>query len=343
VVRTADGGRNWTVVLDYPVDAVDFHDAQQAWAVTEKSGFQTSSGWQATVKRTSDGGATWTTIGTAEGGGQVSAVQFVDAAHGWIFATPSAGGAGYSQDTSLLRTTDGGRSWSRVVDVGHSYPNAAATIPASCTGGGSVNSPVFADAMNGWLGAFCDHVFFYATHDGGMSWAPQALPAFPGPSWGGGGAFPISYLTSSMHFTSAQSGRFLLSRGQTTGANALQEQALYTTGDSGATWQATRMPAAAVELSFTDASHAWMIGAGDGGNIEAVSLYASVDGARTWRRLLGPTTTDPASPLEFLKGAEMDFVDPATGFILSPFTAPPMMYRTDDAGRSWAAVPMQLP
>jgi photosystem II stability/assembly factor-like uncharacterized protein len=79
-------------------------------------------GWAVTAGRllvTADGGSTWREV-TPPGGfvnadaGRLLGVDFVDAAHGWMAineAFTSGGDASYGR-VDILRTTDGGRTWS---------------------------------------------------------------------------------------------------------------------------------------------------------------------------------------------------------------------------------------
>lgn len=117
VLHTADGGKTWTTLARI--------DAESASAVpTPAAGttaidrvsvaFPSSEvGWIASnsglVRRSADGGKTWTTAFDAKE--RVEQIQFVDPTHGWILGT-----------TSVWRTADGGGTWQRVAIAGANWP-----------------------------------------------------------------------------------------------------------------------------------------------------------------------------------------------------------------------------
>jgi photosystem II stability/assembly factor-like uncharacterized protein len=180
---TADGGTTWTPVptkafAHKPVatigeDELDllqdlfFLDETRGWSAGSRE-LADGSG-RPVVYRTEDGGATW-----KEGkvDGKVPAVDlrrvfFVDAQNGWIV------GGDTDDDLEsglLLRTTDGGATWTQVpVDTKQTLTDV-----------------FFVDAQRGWLvGATEDDASggagpsqILATDDGGATWRPQAkVPA----------------------------------------------------------------------------------------------------------------------------------------------------------------------
>lgn len=95
-------------------------------------------------------------------GFQPVSVTFVSASEGWLL-----GSVPCSPDlcASVLRTTDGGRTW-------QSIPAPATTVVPAAAGPKGVSGIRFADALDGW--AYGPEV--WATHDGGATWHEQALP-----------------------------------------------------------------------------------------------------------------------------------------------------------------------
>src|SRR2546428_764124 len=188
LVRTTDAGAHWNAIalpsnLNSPnLAAVDFHDGDHAWVAVVLGAESTASREAAVVVSTRDAGAHWSVTSRFEVDGMATHIQFIHTTHGWVLAGPSAGGAIGAQDTTLYRTVDAGQHW-QVSKPSSEVRGSAAIVgrlPEACPMGGPVGPPTFTDGSTGWLGAFCDHPFFYVTHDGGISWAAQNLPGFPG-------------------------------------------------------------------------------------------------------------------------------------------------------------------
>lgn len=147
ILATSDGGRTWAAQYTGPgkLGQVDFTDATHGWAVGTNA-----------LLRTTDGGRTWTQLGQPACTAPVESVHFVTHDLGYAIAggaqvwmtggVPAAVGGG-----ELLRTTDGGATWSRVGGA----PAQAQTV-------------CFSDAAAGFLGTPGK---VWHTSDGGKTWA----------------------------------------------------------------------------------------------------------------------------------------------------------------------------
>ena len=148
LLATTDGGATWSAssLGDAP-DIVDVacSDPEHVWVDTQTWNAATSR-WEAAVRRSDDGGASWQTCDVS-GYGRVGKLDFVDATHGWMIT-----------DDSLLATTDGGASWGVGLNVG------------------GLTALDFADSQNGWAGGGS---LIARTTNGGVSW-DQNLPRIDG-------------------------------------------------------------------------------------------------------------------------------------------------------------------
>jgi photosystem II stability/assembly factor-like uncharacterized protein len=161
-MATSDGGASWTrqYAGAAALNQVDFIDGQHGWAAGGGS-----------LLRTTDGGASW--IALAEPcQGELSSVHFVSPALGYAVAAPATAANGtlppaasYTQAVggSLLRTTNGGGTWSPVT-------SAPANPQSAC----------FANADDGYLGT---PAHIWRTIDGGQHWTLALTePGAPGNS-----------------------------------------------------------------------------------------------------------------------------------------------------------------
>jgi hypothetical protein len=89
-------------------------------------------------------------------------VTFVSASRGWVLGAATCDGTPCGV---IARTTDGGRTWTRIP-----APDAPVVVDAAATGG--VRGLRFASALDGW--AFGPDL--WTTHDGGDTWHREALP-----------------------------------------------------------------------------------------------------------------------------------------------------------------------
>lgn len=138
ILATIDGGRNWHVQLSghASVTAIAILDSQLGWAVFDGG-----------LLRTTDGGAHWDTWSNQA----LSSVQFITAKIGWgLAAAPQVTGV-------LVRSTDGGRTWSEVPT-----PN-------------QIESFSFADSSNGWAAG---GISLLRTMNGGQTWTGGPLAEF---------------------------------------------------------------------------------------------------------------------------------------------------------------------
>jgi len=164
VLRTADAGETWRHQLAGRAgqigEYVRFFDPARGVVVLL--------GPQAALYQTSDGGGTWSKQEVTAGGGYVWSADFIDATHGWLLVQ------GATEGQSLLRTEDGGRTWT---GLGNPvlYSDWAYRV-------------MFANSSDGWLYSQSTEPYAYKSTDGGTTWVRVALPAPPGgwPSVQGG-------------------------------------------------------------------------------------------------------------------------------------------------------------
>lgn len=176
LLMTTDGGRNWRDVTPAGARgsccAVFFLDRLHGWA---GGGYDITSR-MVRIYRTADGGMTWRQVGAA-GPAQsqyscCSTLSFVDQQHGWLMHVESAGVGSPGNVGKLLRTTDGGASWSPMRDL--------PATPASHLGGvlPEMTLARFVSVSTGWYVGTNGggEESLYRTADGGQTWTEQAVP-----------------------------------------------------------------------------------------------------------------------------------------------------------------------
>jgi photosystem II stability/assembly factor-like uncharacterized protein len=277
-------------------------DTINGWGVTETE-----------IVRTNDGGITWYNVtppGITETGYMVaSQAEFLDTAHAWLqFADVN----NYPNGGSMLRTTDGGLTWSST-----DTPFSAGRI-------------VFLDANNGWLmadlgvGAGSMAVSVFQTSDGGATWNRQYTndPNLEG----AGDSLPMGGLKYDIAPLTMQTA-WIYGVTYSTGTAYL-----YRTDDAGKTWSLVPLDlsveAQGAELSvdqlrFTSAAQGVLILRINGPKIRMV-VYTTNDGGNTW---MPSTATVPGGNLGDIVSAQ-EIV----------FYGTDQFYVTQDAGATWNVV-----
>ena len=138
IYKTEDFGKSWIKKNSDSLSilhSVFFLSPQRGWAV----------GYYGQVARTTDGGNSWTSANF--GPDLFLSVYFISDSVGWIAAK-----------TGILKTVDGGVTWTKVVE-------ASPTI--------SSKSIVFTDSLRGWV--ICSYGRVMTTVNGGASWTSLIL------------------------------------------------------------------------------------------------------------------------------------------------------------------------
>jgi photosystem II stability/assembly factor-like uncharacterized protein len=318
-----------------------FIDADHGWLLSWTVPKTSTGDWTLTVHRTGDGGRTWASTqlpGTYKGYGLV---QFTDAQHGWVTvyrldttysstaagpeASPTAPPAMPSDATTVLATSDGGATWSRV-----------STIPALAL-------LRFTSASEAWgyIQAASGSTINSIVHstDGGHTWQTAPLPIPEGYTLMGTPAEPPTRTTDSslilrvqctssggpntlpyalVTFLSADDGRTwtlnstnsMDGLSMNTGLSAVlqlppgQPIVAYRSGqtfdqggsspfkasfDGGATWieyQAAGLPSSVSMAQWTSPDDVWVLTTATSGNSNG-RLYATHDQGKTWTALMG--------------------------------------------------------
>lgn len=270
IARSPDGARSWQSVAGNSknyLSGVHF--------VNNSTGFVTGS--DNTFMSTTDGGKKWTArkINVQEYYGGGNGIFFADASRGWI-----------PNYNDLLRTTDGGISWTKYThpDYG-SFVSVFFTSPTvgysagqsgrimKTTDGGNTWTPqtsgttqslekiFFADTNHGW--AVGGNGTILATTNAGATWTQQSTG--------------ITAYFRSVHFNSINHGW-----AATQGANGL-----YRTTNGGSTWtQVILNPNSVIYpqlIQFIDQNTGFVLA----GNL----VFATIDGGTTWKKSMNYFTT----------------------------------------------------
>jgi photosystem II stability/assembly factor-like uncharacterized protein len=229
---------------------------------------------------------TWTY--TTADGGTLSASSFVSASTGW-----AVGDGG-----KILKTTDGGASWS-VQNAGTSS---------------NLKDVSFVSATQGWaVGADGEII---ATSDGGRTWRhQQATTTDPGTGF----SVPVSVNLYGVKFVSA-----------TKGVAVGDAQTILLTTNGGTTWQQVfggSSTGALYDVCFVNASSGWAVGT-------ASTILHTTDGGSTWTPQTVPASQRPnSSVVDYLNILQaVYFVDSNNGWAVG---VSGWVLNTTDGGATW--------
>jgi photosystem II stability/assembly factor-like uncharacterized protein len=320
VAATDDGGRSWrrTDLGDMYPDELGFADPEHGWLLASTVGeCSIAQACVTTLLRTDDGGRTWRRW-LQTSAYRLQDLQFVGGDVGFAIRLPVRPCSRPGGCAELVRTDDGGRTWTAVEPRG--------PVPQAFR---------FADDRNGWiLGAACEpakpcRVGIFATTDGGRIWLRQLETDVPAGQ--GGGSLDV---TDPLHGWALIGDTRSCTMGGCWGE-------LYRTEDGGQTWErlqsANRWATNPVQAPpgfpgtprFTDAATGWIpIQAGAGPGIGGVARTA--DGGRTWARfgadrLWSISAVAPVDARTAWAVGSRHGQEGTTSFVV----------RTDDGGRTW--------
>ena len=349
-LRTTDGGHHWSDVAPASVPyrssgyAEFFLDANHAW-VAQAAGSQTACVDQVVTFATADGGKTWrradpirvtvdprdvlwprptdfTSVSVARG----PYLSFADAHNGWLLLVSAGMMSGHTGP--LYRTTDGGLHWTpvstdptSVAACDWSSPTAPGNLSYGPVGSGGI---AFASPSTGFMqGPHCEDVHThlveqFVTHDGGITWKVQMLPA------------ATCCGTSAPVFFDQRNGMLFNSGGH----------ALLVTSDGGETWSLRTFPEWAVDaMDFMNPNEGWAI-VTDWQSRDYSRLFHTGDGGRTWTLVnTRVASANPPSGPVLIQGnvpatSSLNFVDSRNGF----WATGSKLYKTTDGGHTWTDV-----
>jgi photosystem II stability/assembly factor-like uncharacterized protein len=357
IYATADGGLTWNAQnsgTTIHLNVVHAVSPQEAWVLGEYQGYSDVIIFPepAVLLHTTDGGVNWQSIALPPNA-QFSEMAFAGS-NGWLLGQactpqPDTGYCSGGQTVDLLRTTDGGATWTL----------QQTDLPSI------VHSLTFVDDMHGWLSASAcalpDICIFgvYRTTDGGATWSLSELgnPAFVGPTAFRDAmtgwlieqdciiAFTCSIGLPATHVLRTDDGGAtwtpvgsfdLPSRLQTASAMMLHDGVLYLTGygvalrsaDDGQTWSIMQHPAMTFDSNvvFVDRDTGYVISRGD--------LLRTGDAGRNWRSV-GLIPDGAQSSLRFIT-ANLGFTSSRSCIRNGDCTN--TLWRTADGGPSWQPV-----
>ncbi len=244
ILHTSDAGQTWErqeSVVTVALVSVDFVSASVGWAV----------GKVGVILHTSDGGESWEPQGAGETLGiSMASVSFADESP-VLSGDEGVGWAITEQGSLVLKTEDGGETWSR-----QRFPTNDAR-----------SDMLFLDAARGWATTSSGGV--YRTEDGGESWNPQPRPDTD-----------ARLGTTGVFFLDENTGWVTGWRDKGQGlqfAQFLSDGAVLRTTDGGDTWALTelRTGKAAWDAAFVTPQEGWLVGS------FGMIMYAS-DGGESW-------------------------------------------------------------
>ena len=270
---TRDGGHTWQVGNQVSLQASSLGmGGPQTFFVNANDGWLLVSGGDLPelaspiLYGTHDGGLHWALVSSNAGGFGLTggrcwgAIAFATPSTGWLTACGES-----LDDRSELRVTyDGGVTWE------------IQSMPVSAVKGTSFGTPVFVDALHGFVWLFGSQFssMLFATSDGGLNWTRRPLP--------GEAALEVNFVDPSRGWVIA--GSFAqLQKHNVFIPTALP---LFQTDDGGLTWVQLRTnlllessDGRILDIYFVDRSHGFATRVGANGPTE---LLTTADGGRSW-------------------------------------------------------------
>jgi photosystem II stability/assembly factor-like uncharacterized protein len=333
VLRSADGGHRWQLVLDARhgfagVAAGFFLGPDRAWAVSQLQ-HADGRGETTTVYGTSDGGRTWRQSRPLPGDLTscctvlTDQVYFADASHGWLLGVGGADSTGTAAKLIVMmwRTSDGGRTWARVASRDLPTQNLPpADVISTC--GDAWPRIAFANADTGWMtdqgcraGLAGPQV--WRTTDGGSHWTPSALAA-PGGGWPGTRA-----LDAGVPRIIGDGATGVVLVPVRDGASGL---VIERSDDAGRTWRVTSRLTTGIAAGTSDPAD-WfqVVNARDWLVTAPGEVFKTANAGRTWTGTR--SSVDVAAPASF--------TSLSSGFVQGADTVAALA--TGNGGRSWTA------
>ncbi len=311
ILHTTDGGCHWKIVKSWKYSMEPSPDFSPFFLSPSLAIIYVNGD----LFLTTDAGISWSSI-TLPVVTQQKAIPgpifFLNDHLGWMSLSGISGGT--FQDNDLLRSTDGGQSWSRL----------HATLPAPLLprtrSPGYITSLSFLNETTGWVTGSSysrENSWIYMTNDGGNTWQEQQLPS------------PQGYSATRLldlgqpHFFSARDG--VLPAASThfdpTGVCA------FITHDGGESWQSQPFfalqnysdevvdPHLLIDVSvplpsFTSLTTGW---------VGTISIYRTTDGGRSWQHF------DHQLPIRY-SDPGLQFIADRVAFALA-FTGEPINFQ----------------
>lgn len=238
--------------------------------------------------------------------------DFEDRSRGWVLLEVDNGGGHFE----LLRTEDGGRSWSVVGRrVGPSFD------PRDSPDRAGIH---FADSRNGWF--FGEGL--YSTRDGGRTWKDEKLGPVADVASSGGTVWvarAVPPRSEELPYGKEHTVEILESPVGRSDWKPIRSQP-----DTYALWR---------RGLIRRGKWAWILSTSEPNTIPEVKprhrLWFTSDGGATWGKLPNPCTEDsPMSRLVSIPGIEQGLAL-ACGNVWDPYSQPFHVFRSSDGGRSW--------
>lgn len=268
---TKDGGSSWQVINQIKCNrptptSIHFISGSVGWIPLDVGAGPITGG----LMYTRDGGKSFQVVGANPNSDYSDAAQKITSARDVDFVSGQQGwaiGLSMNQGDYLLRTNDGGATWTQV------YPALLPTQDIS-----------FADGKTGFgLGVLSDFGALLSTSDGGSRW--QVVKSFA-----------QDYRPDKLSFIDAKTGWILASSGAT------NQNVVLHTSDGGVTWAETGSLPDYIEIDyfrFFDTENGIAISAG--GNNE---FYRTSDGGETWESTSRQIPANGIDQFAFLSGTE---------------------------------------
>ena len=273
------------------------------------------------VDRTSDGGLTWLSAPVSgDFGCETATLSFVDADHGFLMCAPrsdSAGGAGASATKgsgTVLRTDDGGATWTTRGGGSGLGPRFTASDASTLWSAPDYGSPVTAGAA------------LYGSRDAGRTWSSVTLPDLASVPQGARASVAAGPV-----FWDASNGAYAVAISPV--ASSVQPAMwFYRTSDAGRSWTVAKEPLQNPVSPLEPGALVGRVWAAVGTNGGLFGLSVSTDFGASWQDVPGfgmpeSTAFDWLDFIDKDHAAATVFADPGTTALML----------SGDGGRTWHA------